>query len=133
MEVVRFDQIAAGPSDLDGFVPVNWTVANDGSLLFLLTEASASDAVFERYAAGIGTFPVTKMETLKHFRVYRSNDAGTVEKIDLPLLDAAFPRVDRFPDGKILIAAARSQWRSRDDYDRNGYVIDPAARQVSWI
>jgi hypothetical protein len=65
------------------------------------------------------------MKRPKRFRVYRVRFDGTLDQIELPPLDVAFPFVDVFPDGRVLVAGARSTWRDANDYDRNGLVIDP--------
>jgi hypothetical protein len=129
VETLRFEQIATVPVDHDGYAPVCEAVAYDGTLLFLLVESSAQAAVFERYAKGLGTFPVTKMKQEQRFRLWKIDRRGAAQKIDLPAMDIAFPLVALFPDGKLLLAAARSGWRGPDDYDLNGLVVDPATKQ----
>ena len=52
---------------------------------------------------------------------------------DLPMLDLTFPQADLFPNGKVLLVAARSQWRAQEDYDLNGVIYDPATGSMSRV
>jgi hypothetical protein len=58
---------------------------------------------------------------------------GASQTIALPELDLTFPKVDVFPDGRILVAGPRSSWRGRDDFDLNGAIIRPETGQVTRI
>ncbi|MCA6120391.1 hypothetical protein J6500_00510 [Bradyrhizobium sp. WSM 1704] len=53
--------------------------------------------------------------------------------IELPELDLTFPEVDVFPDGRVLVAGPRCEWRSDSDFDLNGAVVQPATGQVARI
>ncbi|SCB51344.1 hypothetical protein GA0061098_1015147 [Bradyrhizobium shewense] len=72
------------------------------------------------------------MDGLKRFRLLREN-AGSVQSIDLPPLDIAFPKVDMFPDGRLLLAGTRCNWRGAKDYDLNGVVFDPRTGQADRV
>jgi hypothetical protein len=53
--------------------------------------------------------------------------------IELPELDLTFPEVDVFPDGRILIAGPRCEWRGKDDFDLNGAIVQPTTGEVTRI
>lgn len=120
---VQFEKIGAAPA-LPGFSLAASGVAGDQSLLFLFVEDSGRQAVFESDHGGIGSFPRAKMDGPKRFRLMRKS-AGSVQSIDLPPLDIAFPKVDMFPDGQVLLAGTRCNWRAETDYDLNGIIFDP--------
>jgi hypothetical protein len=108
------------------------SVANDQSLLFLFVELAGKDEVTETFKLGIGVFPRAKMRTQRRFLLLRVT-AGSWDKIELPELDATFPLVDMFPNGKVLVVGPRCVWRSKRDYDLNGIVYDPRTGHSSRI
>ena len=55
------------------------------------------------------------------------HDGARQQHYDLASLDTTFPFVDMFPDGRVLVTGSRSQWRGKDDFDRNGAIIDPTS------
>jgi len=123
VESIQFQKICSIPS-LSGFSLVTTAVAEDQSLLFLFVEVSGSSSVVETFQHGVGIFPRAKMEVPKRFCLQRMS-GGSLRSIDLPLLDVTFPRVDTFPDGRILLASPRCSWRAQHDYDLNGIIFDP--------
>jgi hypothetical protein len=122
-ESIQFQTICSIPS-LSGFSLVTTAVAEDQSLLFLLVEVSGSSSVVETVQHGVGIFLRAKTEVPKRFCLQRMS-GGSLRSIDLPLLDVTFPRVDTFPDGRILLASPRCSWRAQYDYDLNGIIFDP--------
>lgn len=128
---MQFQEIGAIPTQ-PGFSLLTKAVANDQSLLFLFIEESGSQAVVERQASAVGSFVHPRMEHLKRSRLVKIN-AGSVQAIDLPELDIAFPYVDVFPDGRTLLAGGRSAWRAANDYDLNGVIFDPVQKTVERI
>src|ERR1700686_3891122 len=111
MEEILIQKVGDIPVASDGYSLVAKSVANDGSLLFLFIEPAGMAAVRETFAQGIGVFPRTKMNESKRFRLCVASSAGPLQTIDLPELDVTFPRVDVFPNGKILIVSPRCSWR----------------------
>lgn len=107
---MQFQKVCAMP-ELPGFSLIRKAAANDGSLLFLLAETSA---------------------TRPRLRLVRMT-AETSEAIDIPSPGLRFPHVDIFPDGRILVVAARCGWRSEHDFDLNGAVIQPETGGVDEI
>jgi hypothetical protein len=130
MNSVCFQKITDVPMPPRGYVPVTRSVASDGSLLFLSIEVSGLDAVRERYQGGIGSFPKTRMAEAKLFSLSIVSANDVRRTISLPRVDVTFPNVDMFPDGRVLVAGARSSWRSEDDYDRNGAIFDPRTGEM---
>lgn len=117
---------------LPGFSLAASGVSADQSLLFLFVEDSGRQAVFESDQGGIGSFPRARMDSSKRFRLLRES-TGSVQSIDLPPLDLAFPKVDMFLDGRLLLAATRCNWRAEADYDLNGIIFDPCTGQANRI
>jgi hypothetical protein len=115
-----------------GFSLVRKAVANDGSLLFLFAEKSASPFLFETHQQGIGVFQRTRADVPARLRLLRMTSEMS-QLIELPELDLTFPLVDAFPDGRILVAGPRCEWRGEDDYDLNGAVIQPDVGQTTRI
>jgi hypothetical protein len=115
-----------------GFSLVRKAIANDGSLLFLFAEKSVSPSLSETYQRGGAVFPRTQSEVSARLRLVRMTSQIS-QLIELPELDLTFPLVDAFPDGRILVAGARCGWRSEDDYDLNGAVIQPDVGQITRI
>lgn len=128
---IQFEKIGAVPA-LAGFSLAASGVAGDQSLLFLFIEDAGRHAVFESDHGGIGSFPRARMDHLKQFRFLRQS-MGSVEATDLPPLDIAFPKVDMFSDGRLLLAGTRCNWRAETDYDLNGIIFDPRTGQVNRV
>ncbi|WP_431203332.1 hypothetical protein ACQ86E_31905 [Bradyrhizobium betae] len=128
---VQFEKIGDTPT-LPGFSLAVSGVTGDRSRLFLFVEESGRQAVFESDHGGIGSFPRARMDGPKRFRLLRESN-GSVQTIDLPPLDLAFPKVDMFPDGRLLLAATRCNWRAETDYDLNGIIFDPHTGQANRI
>lgn len=104
---------------------VGRSVSASGSALFLFVEADAEQAVRGTRKSGIGTFPRTRMSREWRFALM-THDGDGQEHFDLAPLDVTFPFIDVFPDGRVLVAGSRSQWRSAHDFDQNGVIVDPA-------
>jgi hypothetical protein len=128
---IQFEKIGAAPT-LPGFSLAASGVAGDQSVLFLFIEDSGRQAVFESDHGGIGSFPRANTDGPKRSRLLR-DCAGSVQSIDLPPLDIAFPKVDIFPDGRVLLAGARCDWRAETDWDLNGIIFDPRSGQANRV
>lgn len=116
----------------ENFSLVSRSISGNGSALFLFVEDDAKELVTEKFEQGGALFPKSRMRENKRFRLVEAGPDwhGVIE---LPPLDITFPLVDVFPDGRVLVAATRSEWRSADDYDKNGVIFDPASGTVSRI
>jgi len=132
MDVICFEKIYDVPTAPDGYWLAARSVANDQSVLFLFVELAGKDDVAETFKQGIGIFPRPKMRTQRGFCLLKVT-AGSWDKIELPELDATFPLVDMFPNGKILVVGPRCVWRSKRDYDLNGIAYDPRTGHSSRI
>lgn len=128
---IQFQELCAIPT-LPGFSLISKAVANDGSLLFLFAETSAAKSLFETYKSGIGLFQRTRAEAAAQLCLVRMTSMAS-HTVELPELDLSFPKVDIFPDGRILIAGPRCEWRGEDDFDLNGAIVQSTSRQVTRI
>jgi hypothetical protein len=125
---IAFQQVAALPGH-DGYALAGRSVSSEGAAVFLFVEADAARDVQKRIATDIGDFPGTRMPKPRRFRGTVLSEASETS-VDLPPLDVTFPRVDVFPDGRILVVASRARWRGKDDFDRNAFVVDPRTRTM---
>jgi hypothetical protein len=121
---VQFEKIGTAPT-LPGFSLAASGVAGDQSLLFLFGSS-------EGCAETEGVLSHPKSGNLKRHRLLRV-DAASERLIDLPELDLSFPRVDLFPDGRVLLTGARCVSRGQTDCDLNGITFDPRTGQTNHI
>ena len=117
---IQFEKIGAAPT-LAGFSLAASGVAGDQSLFFLFVEESG-------HHGGIGSFALAP----KRCRLLRES-AGSIESIDFPPLDITFPKVDLFPDGRVLLAGARCGLRAETDGDLDGVIFDPRTGQANSV
>lgn len=129
---IEFEKVSDLPVFSDDFSLASCSVSGAGAGLFLFVENSAKGQVRKTFKQGIGFFPKTRMGALKRFALLEMSD-NRCRAFELGELDLTFPLVDVFPDGRVLVAASRSQWRGRDDYDKNGVVVDPSTGKQSHI
>lgn len=109
---IQFEKIGTAPT-LPDFSLIASGVAGDQSLLFLFVEGSGRQA-----------------RALNRCRLLRES-AGSIQSIDFPPLDIGFPKVDLFPDGRVLLAGARcGLWAEADD-DLDGVIFDPSTGQAN--
>jgi hypothetical protein len=110
---------------LAGFSLAASGVAGDQSLLFLFGSS-------EGRAETEDVLSHPKMGNLKPHRLLWA-DAASERLIDLPELELSSPRVDLFPDGRVLLTDAWSTWQGETDYDCNGIIFDPRTGQMDHI
>ena len=129
---IEFEKVLDLPSCEEAFSLVRCAVSDRGSGLFLFVEDLAKDEVHGMDRDSFAAFPKTRMENPSRLKLIElaSNESREVE---LPPLDMAFPLVDVFPDGRVLVAGARCRYRGPGDYDRNGAVYDPSNGELSRI
>lgn len=121
------------PETPPGFEFVTFNVSAGGEGLFLYVgDDGGSEVHARRDAPGFASFPKPSMPSAKPFKLAIFSE-GALRWIDLPPCDVAFPQVEIFPDGRILLAAARCAWRGPEDFDRNGVIINPASGGVERI
>ena len=128
-----FQLVARRPKAPAGYKHVSTSISTEGKGLFLFAEKRLRDRVLGTSGkAGGAVFPDTRMNAEAAFKLIVLHHGRTVE-IDLPPLDITYPKCDLFCDGRILLAAARCQWRGVDDFDRNGVIFDPTSGQTNRI
>jgi hypothetical protein len=129
---LKFEKVSDGPEAPHGYTFVTATVSTGGKGLFLFVENFGARDVHATETRGIGIFPKPRMPEARAFKLYVVSSAGS-RWIDIPPLDVSFPHVELFPDGRILLAGSRCQWRGPEDFDRNGAIIDPETGKVDRI
>jgi hypothetical protein len=116
--------ICARPEAPNGYTFVTASVSAGGEGLFLFVGDDPEGSVHAREERGVGIFPKPRMPQAKPFKLSVIGLTGSYS-CDVPPLDLAFPHVELFPDGRILLAGARSSWRGPQDFDVNAAVFDP--------
>lgn len=121
----EFLPIADIPEAPGGFALAASSVSSDGTGLFLYVEADKVDGVFGTYTdQGGATFPNTKTPESVVGRLIEISDGTSIET-PLNGIDVTFPFVDRFPDGRILVAGRRASRYEDGTFDLNGLVFTP--------
>jgi hypothetical protein len=121
---VAFERVSGVPK-LRGFAAVRTFVSVNGEGLVFYVEDRSSEYVDQKVELEGGVVaPTVHTEEPIHGRLLILSDVVR-RIIDVPRLNLAFPELDVFPDGRVLIAAARSAWRAEDDFDYNGMIVDP--------
>lgn len=128
---IQFRKMCSIPV-VPGFSLVRKAVGNDGSLLFLFVEQSGSPFLVGTRQQGMGVFERTQADVPVRLRLLKVT-SETSQSIELPHLDLTFPLVDVFPDGRVLVATPRCEWRGEGDYDPNGVIIQPDVGQMTRI
>ncbi|MEM1104821.1 MAG: hypothetical protein AAGH87_00405 [Pseudomonadota bacterium] len=121
---LEFVHVCERPSAPAAFKFVTSTVSAGGDALFLYVENDPENQVFATETKGGATFPRPRMREAKAFSLCILGSEGE-RWLNLPPVDIAFPKVEMFPDGRVLLAGARCRWRGPDEFDRNGVVYDP--------
>ena len=119
--------IGPAPGPPDGFETIARAVTATGDLMCLHVAAPASTARPRTISPAGASFPLARPDRPLSFALSRSDGAGSGLEIALGDHRLAFPRFDMFPDGRVLLAGSRADFRSRDDFDRNGIVVDGGA------
>ncbi len=122
---LTFERVANAPEVPNGFEFVSASVSSGGDGLFLYVGRNYRNDVFETCSNNDAHFPKSKMTDDRPFKLAVVGEFTSYE-IELPPLKLTFPHYDLFEDGRVLLASARAAWRGRDDYDRNGFVFNPA-------
>lgn len=117
---------------MPGCALVRSAIANDGSVLFLFAEKSAEKYLQETHGGRAGIFPRTRTRLPVQLVLVRTTPE-TSHVTELPELDLTFPVVDVFPDGRILVAGPRCEWRGQGNFDLNGVIIQPGTGKITRI
>ena len=133
MHKARFLHIADIPIAPDGFTLASNAVSNDGTGLFLYVDADRIEDVFATQGEPGGPiFPRTKTPEEVSAQLIEVV-ADTVTSTPLSGINVTFPFVDRFPDGRILVAGGRTQRYLDGSHDLNGLVFGPDGQLIRRI
>lgn len=99
------------------------SVDANGNALVLTANKQDQAKASEKETRGIGIFPKSRSASDLAFSLIVQSGAGA-ETISLPATNITFPYVDLFSDGGCALVGARSSWRSKDDFDLNGALIE---------
>ena len=127
---IQFHKVADLPVLSDELCLVACSVSNSGTGLFLFAALSADEQAMEQingYGNGIS---YAWMSERRRSVLVELNEGGS-SVFELPKLRLRLPLVDRFSDGRILVASSVSKWRGPNDFDRNAVVFDPATNSQS--
>jgi hypothetical protein len=127
MDLIQFQKICPIPHLSDDYSLVARSVANDHSLLFLFVERAGESAVTSTFQSGIGTFPRTKNGRSKTVLPAEAT-SGSLETIEFAQTRRNLSLGRHIPRRK-----PRCSWRSENDYDLNGTVLDPRSGRSTRI
>ncbi len=99
------------------------SVDANGNALVLTANKDDQAKASEKETRGIGIFPKSRSASDLAFSLVVQSGAGA-ETFSLPATNITFPYVDLFSDGGCVLVGARSSWRSKDDFDLNGALIE---------
>lgn len=99
------------------------SVDSDGNALVLTANKEDKARATATETRGIGIFPMSRSPSDLAFSLIVHRDTGA-ETIRLPAMNITFPYVDLFSDGGCVLVGARSSWRSKNDFDLNGALIE---------
>lgn len=102
---------------------VTTSVDANGNALILTANRDGQAKAIAKEARGFGIFPMSRAPCGLAFSLVVQSGAVS-ETIGLPATNITFPCVDLFSDGGCLLVGARSSWRSNDDFDLNGALIE---------
>lgn len=117
--------------DADASIVASSVDANGNALLLIASRGDQAEATAKE-TRGIGIFPKSRSAfELAFSLVVQSRACAKVTK--LPAMDITFPYVDKFSDGGCVLVGARSSWRSKDDFDLNGALIERGAKTAKRV
>jgi hypothetical protein len=103
------------------------SVDANGNALLLTANREDQAKASAKENRGIGIFPKSRSASDLAFSLAVQSGAGT-KTISLPAMNITFPYVDLFSDGGCILVGARSSWRSENDFDLNGALIEAGAK-----
>ncbi|WP_317057695.1 hypothetical protein [Roseovarius rhodophyticola] len=103
-----------------------------GNALLLTANRDDQANASAKETRGIGIFPKSRSASDLDFSLVVQSGAGA-ETIKLPAMNITFPYVDQFSDGGSLLVGARSSWRSKEDFDLNGALIERGAKTAKRV
>ena len=124
MRKIELQHVSKIPPPPEGYDFVSASVSLKGEALFLYIEKKARSLVHRQTEDdGFAIFPVPDMGAAFRYKLVLK-DGEFSREFDLPPFEFAFPNVDVFADGSVVIVGSRCQWRSKDDYDVNAMIVD---------
>ena len=127
---IPFEHIADTPPAPEGYSLATSSVSQDGALLFLFIENDATSGIFARTKdAGDVSFPQTRMAQARKAELCCLQD-NTEVRTNIAF-DMAFPLIDIFPSGEILVTGARANRYSDGTTDKNAVVFGPDGAEMS--
>lgn len=103
------------------------SVDTKGNALILTANKGDQAKASAKETRGFGIFPKSRSSSELAFSLVVQGFAG-VKTIDLPATNITFPYVDLFSDGGCALVGARSTWRSKNDFDLNGALIEQGTK-----
>ncbi len=108
------------------------SVDANGNALLLTANRDDQAKASAKETRGIGIFPKSRAPSDLTFSLVVQSGAGA-ETISLPAMNITFPYVDLFSDGGCVLVGARSSWRSKNDFDLNGALIERGAKTAKRV
>ena len=121
-------------ADVASWVPdhdvISAGVGQDGDLLALATTKAASEhAVAKTMSPAGAEFPTTRTDQpYKATLVHLNQDGELANYLELPETFVAHPRIQPLPEGRYLVAGARTHRFKDGSFEKNGYVYGPGGR-----
>ncbi|WP_198670478.1 hypothetical protein [Oceanicella sp. SM1341] len=129
--ILPFRLVRSLPAPEPGFRCVVRGVTCEGDLLLLWRDARDAPVLYPLAPSPAGAAPPRpKMDMGHAVRLLRVGEERGLQQIDLPPLEVAIDHVAMFPDGRVLLAGARSKYRGPDDHDLNVMIFDPATGRL---
>lgn len=115
---------------LDGQAVIAEAICFDGRLAVVTSQPESKDAAFERTEQpGFASFPVTTASNKYDVTVHLFG-AQTDETVSLSAISCAYPKVQTFPDGSVLLVSSRCRY-SADGPELNASVYSPKGKLAS--
>ncbi len=111
---------------------VSTSVDANGNALLLIASRDDQAKATATKSRGIGIFPKSRSASDLAFSLVVQSGAGA-ETTKLPAMNITFPYIDQFSDGGCVLVGARSSWRSKDDFDLNGALIERGAKTAKRV
>lgn len=108
------------------------SVDANGNALILTANKDDQAKASAKETRGIGIFPKSRSASDLAFSLVVQSDAGA-DTISLPATNITFPHVDLFSDGGCALVGARSSWRSKNDFDLNGALIERESKDAKSV
>ena len=138
MNQQTFNKVIDMNASLAGRQIVSWGICYDGTMAALAVESADSSLPFERSENTFASFPATQSSEAFGPTLLRLNDASAqdaqaqiqpIQDVALPSTTAAYPHVQVFPNGEILIVSARCS-KTKDGPELNATVYSSEGKEL---